>query len=339
MSELVSVIIPVYNVEKYLHECLESVISQTYKNIEIILINDGSTDNSLKICMYFKEIDKRIIIIDKKNEGLSIAREIGLRSAKGSYVIMMDSDDVLDSMYVEKMYFTIKKNSADICLCGRKIFDEKCEKNLYLSTELEDSKLISVKELETNYHHLTGEYQMSDSWNKIYRKQFILNTNVHFVLPRQYNGTDLLFNYLLMLHCPKISIVNEPLYYYRITPVSRVRRKDKHLEEGFNFILKELLKENRKCNGSIKIKHQILAAYVSMLKYASLDLMEEKGNVESSYRDVVEKRIAMSRNEILGVLRILPFEMKVFFVFLIIKSSKGIKVYYDLRNKMRKRSV
>lgn len=111
---MITVIIPIYNVSKYLKNCLESVINQTYKNLEIICINDGSTDNSLQILKEYKERDERIIIIDKKNAGVSAARNDGIEKASGEYLFCVDGDDYIDEDFFEKFYNNAKKNDSDL---------------------------------------------------------------------------------------------------------------------------------------------------------------------------------------------------------------------------------
>ena len=103
-KELISIIVPIYNVSKYLDKCLNSLINQTYKNIEIILINDGSTDNSISICLKYKKKDKRIRLYNKKNGGLSSARNMGIKYSKGNYLFFVDSDDFLDLEIIEYLY-------------------------------------------------------------------------------------------------------------------------------------------------------------------------------------------------------------------------------------------
>ena len=100
----ISIIVPIYNVEKYLERCINSLINQTYKNIEIILVNDGSTDNSLIICEKYKNIDSRIILVNKENGGLSDARNVGIDNSSGNYITFIDSDDYIDDDYVYTLY-------------------------------------------------------------------------------------------------------------------------------------------------------------------------------------------------------------------------------------------
>ena len=117
MNNKVSVIIPVYNVQDYLERCVDSIIKQTYKNIEIILIDDGSHDNSGKICDDYKKKYNNIIVIHKENEGQSIAREYGIKIAKGEYISFVDSDDFLNEKYYEKMIRLLEKSDCDIAVC------------------------------------------------------------------------------------------------------------------------------------------------------------------------------------------------------------------------------
>ena len=114
--EKISIIIPVYNTENYIEKCIDSIIKQTYSNIEIFLINDGSTDNSLNICKKYEIIDKRINVIDIKNKGVSNARNIGLNLCKGNYITFIDSDDFVEKDYIKTMYNKIKENNVDVVI-------------------------------------------------------------------------------------------------------------------------------------------------------------------------------------------------------------------------------
>ena len=118
MEQLVSIIVPIYNVEKYIKECIDSIINQTYKNLEIILVDDGSPDCCPKICDEYSKKDKRIKVIHKENGGLSSARNAGLDVAKGEYVSFIDSDDVVDEKFIETLYNLCIENNCDISECN-----------------------------------------------------------------------------------------------------------------------------------------------------------------------------------------------------------------------------
>ena len=127
-KELISIIVPVYNVEKYLKKCVDSIVNQTYKNLEIILVDDGATDNSGKICDELVELDNRIKVYHKKNGGLSDARNYGVERATGDYIGFVDSDDYIDAEMYEKLYEAIKKENVDVAECNLKIvYPEKTD--------------------------------------------------------------------------------------------------------------------------------------------------------------------------------------------------------------------
>lgn len=338
MNDLITVIIPVYNVENYVAETIKSVLIQSYSNIEILLINDGSTDKSLEIINQIAKEDDRIKVIDKINEGLSSARELGVRHAHGKYFVTIDSDDILDQDYIKEMHEAIVQYNADIALCARKTFDASGNQEVLLLSNVERYICIDKKMLDKGYNYIAGDYQMSDSWNKMYRTAYVLSTDVHFIMPKQYNGTDLLFNYCLLMHCPKIVTVNRPLYFYRLTEKSRVRRKNKHLEVGFKYILDRLLEEKNIIGGSEELEDQIYAAYFSMIKYATQDLTEEIQKMSYSQRiseyDKILITLPLTKRKT-RILHATRKELKFFVILLLMRSAKGIDAYYTLRSYRR----
>ena len=138
-NEMVSVIIPIYNTQKYLKRCMDSVIEQTYQNIEIILIDDGSSDNSLEICKKYQENDKRVYIISGKNCGVSHARNLGIDKAKGKYLYFVDSDDYLEKEAIEKMLIEYKMRNNQLVIAGYK----EIENNLVKEKKLQMKELKS----------------------------------------------------------------------------------------------------------------------------------------------------------------------------------------------------
>ena len=130
MSSKVSVVIPVYNTQKYLDQCLGSILFQTYRNLEIICVNDGSTDNSLAILQKYAKFDKRIKIIDQKNMGISPARNEGMKVATGEFIIFFDSDDFFDSTMMEEMVMKAEEYDADIAVCSYSVFDDRVQKDV-----------------------------------------------------------------------------------------------------------------------------------------------------------------------------------------------------------------
>lgn len=336
MSDLISVVVPIYNAEKHLKKCIKSIVEQTYRNIEIILVNDGSTDSSLDICYEFDE-DKRILIIDKPNEGLSSARQIGIDKSSGDFLCTVDSDDYIEGTFIQLLYSQIIKENADICVCGVRHYSKDINKiNLF---ELDTDEVVTLKrsDIEKNYYKLTLLYDMCDSWNKMYKMNFIKNTNVKFVLDKKYNGTDLLFNYLLLLHEPKITIVNKPLYNYQIVPNSRVRRRNKQLQEGFIIIMNELIAEVNKLEYSDRINSQLSRLYVVLSRLAASDLyqtVDKNKKLKNLYIDFLEKHseFVNYHNRVELKLKYMDtLSMKVFSFLLKKNMSKGMIMFYSIR--------
>ena len=166
-NDLISVVVPVYNTEKYLTRCLDSIIKQTYQNLEIILVNDGSTDNSKKICQKFLKIDKRFKYIEQKNSGLSVARNTGIENANGKYLMFIDSDDYVNIHFVKELYSALINTNADVAVCDYKKVYEK-DANTYF-------KEVSVVQNFTNniFNNLYNENSdiTTVAWNKIYKKE------------------------------------------------------------------------------------------------------------------------------------------------------------------------
>lgn len=246
-----SIIVPIYNVEKYLKKCIDSILEQTYKNLEIILIDDGSTDNSGKICDEYENKDCRIKVIHKKNGGLSDARNYGISIATGDYLGFIDSDDVIDRDMYEILYEKITQYNADIAICGFKKFFEgenieykKSEKyEIYTSKE-------AIKQLLLD--NLTNH-----AWNKLYNKK--LFEDIRY--PKGKNFEDIGTTYKLFLKSKKIINIHSECYGYLLRGNSITGKiNEKSLFDQIELIncrfneimkqymdLKEILEVNR-CN-------------------------------------------------------------------------------------------
>ena len=339
-QHLISIIVPVYNTEKYLKQCINSILKQTYSNLEILIVNDGSTDNSDAVCRDYESIDKRIFYINKKNEGLSSARQMGINKAQGKYFCTIDSDDYVEINYIKNLYEKIEKENSDICVCG--IREHKGDQiNLKgFESSIISPKKIKKEDAENDYINLLKPYYMSDSWNKMYRTQFVKNTNIKFTLDKTYNGTDLLFNHLLLLHLPSISVINDYLYNYRVLENSRVRRKNKKLQQGFLIILDKIIEEVNKKNFSFLIYTQLSTLYLIFLRDAAQDELVNESNAQTFNKKIsdfyqVHKKYLIKNPEIKVVSKNLnTFSLKVFNYSL--KNIYLLKGYLLLRKKMLK---
>lgn len=211
----VSVIIPVYNVEQYLERCLDSIINQTLKDIEIVIINDGSTDNSLNICTKYAKRDNRIKIITQKNGGLAAARNTGLEYAMGEYIGFVDSDDWIDLDFYEKLYNTAKKYNCDIAYADfiRK-GKNKHKRRMNFETEIVSTE---IHDKIKNCKNLT----LGCVWNKIYRKELLANNHLDFPYGHVYE--DGLFSMKSLYYANSIVSVPSTYYYYFVNSTSIVK--------------------------------------------------------------------------------------------------------------------
>lgn len=234
-KDLISVIVPVYNVEIYLEKCIKSITDQTYKKLEIILINDGSTDNSGQICKKWKKIDSRIIFIDKKNTGVSDTRNYGLSIATGEYITFVDSDDFLEATIYEELIKTIKKEKSGLVICGyNSIYNNKVKTHLY-------NYPININSLS----YLESPFESDGRlWNKLFKKEIIgdlrFDSNINVT-------EDMLFLFQYVEKIKKISILNKPLYNYNLTNIDSVTKKHLAIDyittiKGYYYINKILEK-------------------------------------------------------------------------------------------------
>ena len=201
----ITVIIPVYNVEDYIEECIESVINQTYTNLEIILVDDGSTDKSGYICNKFQDRDERIKVIHKLNGGLSDARNAGLKKATGEYVQFIDGDDYIDSDMIETLYNTIEKYDADIAICNHYVL-----KNGKV-TNNSTGKIFIYNNKEVLKEFLLDTKIRAYTWEKLWKKS--LFDNIWFPFGRKFE--DIATTPRLFWNANKIVLNDIPKYYYR----------------------------------------------------------------------------------------------------------------------------
>lgn len=215
MTEKITVIVPVYNVEHYLDKCLDSVIKQTYKNIEIIVVNDGSTDSSGAICKEFAEIDHRIIYIEQENAGLSAARNTGLENMSGDYVTFVDSDDWIEQDYVETLYQKIVEYQADIAVGNYYSFNES--EGMFYFHILGDSYYEKVYDNVSIFENLYESQEMKSfalisAWGKLYKAG--LFDHLRFDIGKL--GEDGYLNQKIYLLAEKIVYIHKGIYSYRI---------------------------------------------------------------------------------------------------------------------------
>jgi glycosyltransferase involved in cell wall biosynthesis len=236
----VSIIVPVYNVEKYLKQCLDSIINQTFKDIEIIIVNDCSTDGSLAIIKQYQKKDSRINLINhKKNIGVSKARNEGIKAAKSKYISFVDSDDWVREDYVETLFNDIEKHKCDVFIEGfitynNKTSEYRVRKFSFLSKRYKNHKSLILLPSPN-----------SAPWSRIYNKSFLLENNLNFHLKA---CEDSLFFYKLILANPKIVIKETPIYFYRVAREESITSKSYFKFHHNMSLLREIAKFLNKKN-------------------------------------------------------------------------------------------
>mgnify|MGYP003083332731 FL=1 len=213
-NELISIVIPIYNVENYLRQCLDSIVAQTYQNFECLLINDGSPDHSADICREYVSKDSRFRYFEKENGGVSSARNLGIEHSKGEYITFIDSDDWVDSDYLEVLYTTLLEEGADIAVSTYKKFNIKdnCF-YFHIFQRGYDKKTFTGQELIDNLQALSSfDHSYSSTWGKLVKSVRVetIRFNEETTL-----GEDMEFWYKLYLISDKIVYVNKDNYIYQ----------------------------------------------------------------------------------------------------------------------------
>ena len=228
MSVAVSVIVPVYNAERYLGECLRSLVHQSLQNIEIIIIDDGSTDGSRIIANEFAATDKRIVFISQSNQGVSAARNAGLAAARGCYAGFVDSDDLVDPFFYEHMVKLAENHDASLVVCSVNSFGVQQKPTSRIN--LEDSVIgISSENKTIIKNFLQFDYDYAN-WNKLYRLDIIRENHLWFDNKLSV-WEDLLFNLQFLHYSNTIVTTKKALYHYRIhTESVMAARADLYLQ-------------------------------------------------------------------------------------------------------------
>ena len=279
---LVSVIMPVYNAEKYLYQCLNSLKEQTLKNIEIICVDDGSTDKSLNILKQFADIDKRFIILRQKNFGAAVARNLGLNIAKGKYVIFLDSDDYFEPYLIEVAVMQAEKFKADIVIFKAEAFDNVTGK----TSPLNDS-ISYLKE----YQHKTFCYKdmpedifnsfLIAPWNKLYHKKLLDKYGFEFQNVKRTN--DLLFISKTLVTADRIILLDKVLVHYRIGQTKNLQSGNSETPLDFYKALFELKKYLDRNNLYKEVYKSYLKMVLDVVFY-NLNSIKDNNNFEELVR-------------------------------------------------------
>lgn len=294
--ELVSIIVAVYNAEKYLRKCLNSIMNQTYQNLEIICVNDGSKDSSLQILEEYAKKDLRFRILTKENEGLggASARNYGLENAAGKYVSILDSDDFFDLTMIEKAVIRAESLNTDVVVFGGCEFDDISGKSATVPSILNrqvipDKDVFSYKDCSKNIFQLT----QGMAWNKLYKREFINKYSLRFQKIKYTD--DAYFTFMTMVLAERISVINENLCFYRInTGISQTDGMADYPDSAYIPYL-ELKKTFSKYGVYDRIEQSFINCAISFMRYFydKLNSFESFEYLHNKYRDFVYKELSI----------------------------------------------
>lgn len=251
-----SVIIPIYNASKTLERCLNSLLLQNYEKAEIILINDGSTDNSEDICKQFAQEYSQIKYIYQQNKGVSFARNRGLSVATGKYILFVDSDDYVSKDYFSEIDNLLKKHNADLTIFSQ--YD--CKFDTTIEKKYNSFFTDSENEMITKLSDLICRKIINEPWTKIYKREIIKNYHVDFPV-KAYIAEDRAFNIKYALHIKSLQVADCPLYYVSLDNENSLsRRKKEGFKEQSNIFWNDVNKAIADCQLSSTSKQHIINA-------------------------------------------------------------------------------
>ncbi|MHA3893193.1 glycosyltransferase family 2 protein [Acinetobacter sp. GXMZU3951] len=282
----VTIVIPVYNTQSYIDQCLSSVVNQTFSNIKIIIVNDGSTDNSLKICQKYADNDNRITLVNKPNEGVSIARNVGISLAEGEWIYFLDSDDYLDKNTVENLLDEADLFDADIIQFGVRS---------YIDLNIVREKKPKNKKIYNNLHDflLENELKPISAWLHFFNLKIIKENKILFNTKLKH-GEDMLFVYSVYCHACKILVLNK-IFYNQVLSPNSASRKPIQIDVLFDTMLfiAELTDYVKKINLTncyslelIELSKRIFV--IPLLLESKIEFYENKKSIQSLYNSIYD---------------------------------------------------
>ncbi len=265
---MISIIVPIYNVERYLERCVNSLISQTYKDIEIILVDDGATDNSGIICDKLGEQDERIRVIHKKNGGLSDARNVGISVSNGKYILLVDSDDYVEYTMCEELIKVAEETDADLVSFREQKVDE--ESGAVMGPPLKETKNVEVMSgYEAGEKYLYGKYIQHSACSKLYKRKLFDRV----VFPVGMLAEDYATTYLYVFYSDKVAYYDRKLYFYSIRANSIMTQR------------------------SMKLTMDVYKIACKVYEFELEHYPNEKKVIETAYANCLLKTIARIYNE------------------------------------------
>lgn len=295
----ISVVIPIYNMEKYLHECMDSILAQTLTNIEIICVNDGSTDSSAQILNEYAAKDSRMTVLSIENSSAGAARNVGIDVARGEYITFLDADDIFEPELLQRQYEQITKEQADICICRALQFGATTPKTIDFS--------INTSLLPPQHTFLTTcikdnlfQFCIGWPWDKLFKKSLIDKYQLRFQSLHHQN--DVYFVFMYMALCEKITYIDDVLIKYRIRNDSISHCKDDY-PDCYALALKHLYDELRSHHLYKTYKHSFFKFAMSLYIWSYEDMQNEQSKrcVQKSFNDL-QKYTHWRRYELFSIL-------------------------------------
>jgi glycosyltransferase involved in cell wall biosynthesis len=299
---VLSIIVPIYKVESYLRKCIDSILTQTFTDFELILIDDGSPDNCPQICEEYKILDKRVILVHKENGGLSEARNYGLNIARGDYLGFVDSDDYIASTMYEVMINAIKETGSDMVFC-----DNLRVSSDGITTQSWGGEAKCYSHEEAMYALLTDKIN-SQAWNKLYKRD--LFKEIRYPKGRIYE--DIATTYKYVHRCHKIAYIKTPLYYYTLRGDSicftRNADRDYHIflgfKERYEFAKEEYPQFVDECL-KLMVEHGLLSCYHAILSSDDRRFEAIRNDLIKQKKEILKSRTLPTKRKMQATLLIL----------------------------------
>jgi glycosyltransferase involved in cell wall biosynthesis len=271
----ISVIIPVYNASSFLDVCLHSVLNQTFRNIEVIAINDGSTDDSSLILDQWAQIDLRLKILQTTNRGVSFARNMGLTVATGEFIAFVDADDWMEPEMLEKFYEAVTSNDCDWAICNATVIGEAPSASIRL--KLKNEVITLTNDRSAFIQHLMQFKFDYANWNKMFLSSIIQQQKLRFE-ENLFLWEDLLFNLQYLHYSNKVAVIEESLYNYRVQPNSLYNSKSENRLPQFNLLFQKFTDwcSVRKCSEEDSFRREMARLTYNQALYEAERRVKEK---------------------------------------------------------------
>lgn len=325
----ISIIIPMFNSENYIDRCLNSIVNQSYKDLEIIVVNDGSTDNGPEICKSYEEKDHRVQVLHQKNSGQSQARNSGLEICTGEYVMFVDSDDELPGNAVENLLKPIRKRRWDVSAAMYEVVTGEGKKKVNLM--FSDGVLSKEKKYRKRYDTIKTESVFGYVWGKLYRKEFIDEHHLRFDDIRTLLMEDALFNLKVWAYNPSYYISNRLVYTYYVTKGSSSNSVINNIEEKASRTITDYIQFLKKENNIENQLDVLIPLFARIFCWTMVHPLPEK----NKKRKILMRRLTqfLNNKEIMEVLyrykgykeilRVPSYLQKVFYLFCIFCINKN----------------